>query len=37
MDIVKFICSEICFFVKSTVDISVQKIGQILHRNKTGL
>jgi len=37
MDIFKFICSEICFFIKSSIDISVQKIGQILHRNKTGL
>jgi len=37
MDILKFFCSEICFLIKSSIDISVQKIGQILHRNKTGL
>jgi hypothetical protein len=37
MDILKFICSEICFFIKSSIDISLQKIGQILNRNKSGL
>lgn len=37
MDILKFICSEVCFFIKMSVDISLQKIGQLLRRNKTGL
>jgi hypothetical protein len=37
MDMVKYIFSEICCYVKSSMDISMQKIGQLLKRNKTGL
>lgn len=32
MDILKLICSEICYFVKSGFDISMQKIEQLFRR-----
>lgn len=37
MDILKFICSEIACFIKSSLDLSVQKIEQTFDRIKTGL
>jgi hypothetical protein len=37
MDMVKFILSEICCLLKSSFDISMQKIEQLFKRNKTGL
>jgi len=37
MDMVKYLCSEICYFLKSSLDISIQKIEDIFKRNKSGL
>ncbi len=37
MEILKFIGNEISYFFKSWLDISIQKIQQILNTGKTGL
>jgi len=31
MDILKYVCNEICCFIKSSFDITIQKIQQILN------
>jgi len=31
MDILKYVCNEICCFIKSSFDISIQKIQQIFN------
>ncbi len=37
MEILKFIGNEISYFFKSWLDISIQKIQQILNTGKIGL
>ena len=37
MDIFKYIFSELCYFIKVVLDLSVQKITLILRRNNSGL
>lgn len=37
MDMVRYIISEFCCLLKSSLDISIQKIEALFRRNKTGL
>jgi hypothetical protein len=37
MDIFKYIFSELSYFIKAALDISVQKISLLLRRNNSGL
>lgn len=37
MDIIKYIYNELSCFIKSTVDISLQKLASIFHWNNSGL
>jgi hypothetical protein len=37
MDVIKYIYSELCYFIKSSFDITMHKIASIIHRDNSGL